>query len=247
MESGVVLVFVGKDQKRFLIHTELASSFPSKILKSPIVNEIDEVVFGRCCEFGYTGDYSIPPPICDGIGNQPSTEPVRRWDPARLTWNFFHPEKFPIVCAGLRERLDQVNPNYRANDDSIPDPTYSYADKFICHAEMYLFASRSGWTALCYLSLYRLLGLLANFPLCEERTGDILTLFKFTFEKLDFGELEGIRGIRVEDMGDMGDIKKLVGDYAMWNLEILMRDMDFQLVLDKVPFLEKAFFRWMWN
>lgn len=30
---------------------------------------------------------------------------MRRWDPARLTWNFFHPEKFPIVCADLHEGL----------------------------------------------------------------------------------------------------------------------------------------------
>lgn len=105
MESGIVLFVVGKDRKRFLIHKELASSFPSEILRSPIVEGIDEVVFGRCCEFVYTGDYSAPSPIYDGIGIQSLTESVRRWDPARLTWNFFHPEKFPIVCADLHEGL----------------------------------------------------------------------------------------------------------------------------------------------
>ncbi|CAG8090665.1 unnamed protein product, partial [Penicillium nalgiovense] len=79
-------------------------------------------------------------------------------------------------------------------------------------------------------------GLLANFALCEERTGDIVILFKFVFEKIDSEETEG-----------MGDIKKLVGDYVLWNLEILMRDMDFQLVLEKMPSLETAFFRRMWK
>ncbi|KAJ5678481.1 uncharacterized protein N7477_004114 [Penicillium maclennaniae] len=244
MESGVVLVFVGKDQKRFLIHTELASSFPVQILQPPIAEEFDEVVFGRCCEFVYTGDYSVPPPIYDGIRNQSATESVRRWDPAGLSWNFFHPGKFPIVCADLRERLGQVNPNYRANDESSTDPKYSYADVFLCHAEIYSFASRTGWTALCHLSLYRLLGLLANFTLCEERTGDIVTLFKFTFENVDSEEFESIGDIKFEGMGDL---KKLMGDYAMWNLEILMQDMDFQLVLDKMPSLANAFFRWMWK
>ncbi|OQE07899.1 hypothetical protein PENFLA_c148G04038 [Penicillium flavigenum] len=236
MKSGIVLFVVGKDRKRFLIHEELASSFPSEILRPPIVEEIDEVVFGRCCEFVYTGDYSAPSPIYDGIGKQSLTESVRRWDPARLTWNFFHPEKFPIVCADLRELLGQVNPTYRANDESSTDPKYSYADIFLCHAEMYRFAFRTGWTALCYLSLNRLLGLLANFALCEERTGDIVILFKFVFEKIDSEETEG-----------MGDIKKLVGDYVLWNLEILMRDMDFQLVLKEMPSLETAFFRRMWK
>lgn len=67
---------------------------------------------------------------------------------------------------------------------------------------------------------------------------------KFASEKIDSGELEGMRDVRVEDMGDN---KKLAGDYAMWNLEILMRDMDFQLVLDKIPVLGKLSFRWMWK
>ncbi|KAJ5467323.1 hypothetical protein N7475_005075 [Penicillium sp. IBT 31633x] len=244
IESGVVLFVVGKERKRFLIHTELASSFPSEILRPPICEEIDEEVFGRCCEFVYTGDYSVPSPIYGGIGNQSSTESVRRWDPVRLTWNLFHPGKFPIVCADLRERLGQVNPNYRANDVVSTDPKYSYADIFLCHTEMYCFASRTGWTALCYLSFYRLLGLLANFALCEEQTRDIVTLLKHVFKKFVSEDFECLGDIKFEDMGD---IRKLVGDYALWNLEILMRDMDFQLLLENMPSLEKAFFRWMWK
>ncbi|KAF4772229.1 hypothetical protein HAV15_011214 [Penicillium sp. str.  len=67
MESGIVLFVVGKDRKRFLIHKD-------EILRPPIVEDIDEVVFGRCCEFVYTGDYSAPSPIYDGIGIQSLTE-----------------------------------------------------------------------------------------------------------------------------------------------------------------------------
>ncbi|KAJ5492689.1 hypothetical protein N7539_001435 [Penicillium diatomitis] len=241
---SVVQFLVGKDRKRFLIHTELSSSIPSEILRPPIVEEIDEVVFGRFCEFVYSGDYSVPSPIYDGLGNQAPTEPVRQWDPARLTWNFFHPENLPIVCADLRERLGQVNPKYRANDESTTNPKDSYADIFLCHAEMYRFASRTGWTALYHLTLYHLLQLLANFALCEERTRDIVTLFKFVFEEID-SEFEGIGDIN--GFEGRGNIKNLLGDYALWNLEILMRDADFQLVLDKMPSLKKGFFRWMWK
>ncbi|KAJ5364928.1 uncharacterized protein N7496_010641 [Penicillium cataractarum] len=98
MESGVVLVSVGKDQKRFLIHSELASSFPSEILQPPTAEEIDEVVFGRC----------------------------------------------------------------------------------------------------------------SNFTLCEERTGDIVTLFKFAFENVDSEEFESIGDIKFEGMGD------IKGDYTIF-------------------------------
>ncbi|KAJ6087605.1 hypothetical protein N7467_006519 [Penicillium canescens] len=226
LQTGMVQFVVGKDRKRFLIHAELVSSIPSEILRPPIVEDIDEVLFGRCYEFAYSSDYSVPSPIYDDIGNHSSTE------------------SFPIVYAELRERLGQVNPKYRANDEPTTDPKYSYADIFLCHAGIYHFPSRTGWTALYYLSFYRLLQLLANFALCEERTRDIVTLFKFAFEDIDSKEFEGIGDIKFEGMGK---IKNLVGDYALWNLEILMRDVDFQLVLDKRPSLEKGLFRWMWK
>lgn len=73
---------------------------------------------------------------------------------------------------------------------------------------MYRFASRTGWTALYYLLFYRLLQLLANFALCEERTRDIVTLFKFAFEEIDSEEFEGI-GDKFEGARK---IKNLVGD-----------------------------------
>jgi hypothetical protein len=50
---------IGKDGKRFSIHAALAKSFPEKLLESPLNSEIDEAVFGHCCEFVYSGDYSV--------------------------------------------------------------------------------------------------------------------------------------------------------------------------------------------
>lgn len=66
--------------------------------------------------------------------------------------------------------------------------------------------------------------------------GDIVTLFKFVFEEVDSEEFEVI-----------GDIKDLLGDYALWNVESLMRDANFWFVLNGMPSLEKGLFRWMWK
>lgn len=53
---------------------------------------------------------------------------------------------------------------------------------FLSHAEIHRFAVRTGWLSLSVLSFYRLLQLLENFALFEERTGDIVKLLKFVFE-----------------------------------------------------------------
>ncbi|KAF3399950.1 hypothetical protein F1880_007971 [Penicillium rolfsii] len=237
MQSGIVQFVVGKDRKQFSIHTELVSFFPSENLRSPIVEEIDEVIFSRCCEFVYSGDYSVPFPVYDPyggqrrIGIQPSKESVRRWNPANIT-NFFHPELLPRVCADLLERLDQA-PKYQAKEELNTDPKHDHTEIFICHAELYRFARRMNWASLCYLSVYRLLRLLANFNLCEERTGDVVTLMKFIFEETDGA--------------DMGNMDSLLRDYAVWNVETLMQDVDFRHLLDRVPSLAKDIFRKMWE
>lgn len=57
------------------------------ILQPPISEEVDEVVFGRCCEFVYSGDCSVPLPVSnpsESDGGQPSSnktlsqQPVER-------------------------------------------------------------------------------------------------------------------------------------------------------------------------
>lgn len=95
----MVQFVVGKDRKRFLIHTELVSSIPSAILWPPIFEEIHEVVFSCCCEFVYSGDYSVPSPVYDPhggqycIGNELSKGSAKRRNPTNIILNFFHPEE----------------------------------------------------------------------------------------------------------------------------------------------------------
>jgi hypothetical protein len=47
------------------------------------------------------------------------------------------------------------------------------------------------------------------------------------------------------DSEDVGNIKIMLRDYTLWNVETLMQDVDFQHLLDRVPSLEKAIFRIM--
>ncbi|KAH2790290.1 hypothetical protein KXW39_002482 [Aspergillus fumigatus] len=236
MQSGTVGFIIGKSRKRFWIHNALTSHFPKKILNSPVNDEIDEIDFGRCCEFVYTGDYSVPLPVADQCGDEPSDsqalsrESARRWNPLNHRVNMFHPTQLPHVCAFIEEELDKTPLD---EDGKVPntDPADNYAGVFLAHAKVYHLAHTTDWHSLCALSLYRLIRSLASLTLCEEQTGDIVKLLKFVFEE-------------IEDINDMQDV---LVHYAAWNVEILMRDADFRQLLDRVPSLETAIFRLIWS
>jgi hypothetical protein len=239
LQSGIVEFVIGKDRRRFQIHAALAGSFPKEILQPSLNHEIDEVVFGRCCDFVYSGSYTVPEPISspsgsngDQLSNSKAIpqRSVGRWNPVNLTKNAFHPKKLPNIYDLILEQLDQ---KIVYDDLEVPnkDPAVSYADVFLSHAQVYRLGHRTDWVSLCALSLYRLTRSLARFTLFEERTGDIVGLLRFVFEES-------------EDMKNMQDI---LLDYAAWNIEILMCDADFPQLLERVPSLEKAIFRSMWR
>ncbi|KAL4780136.1 hypothetical protein BJX76DRAFT_60436 [Aspergillus varians] len=239
MQSDIIQFAIGKDQKRFWIHTALSCSFPKGMFQSSILSKTDEVVFGRCCEFLYSGDYSVPLPISNPSGGngeqsrnnkEPSRESIGRWDPMKLKENLFHPAKFPNTYVLLTERFDQAI-LYESSKVLNADPEVNYAEIFLSHAEVYRFSYRTDWVSLCALSLNRLVHLLANFTLFEERTGDIVRLLKFVFEESEY----------------MENMRDILRDYAVWNVEILMQDADFQELLNRVPSLEKAIFHSMWK
>lgn len=237
MQSGIIEFVIGKEKRRFSVHGELASSFPKEIRDTPLIERIDEVVFGRCCEFLYSGDYSTPPPVFEPYGSEhgdrskPSTGSVGRWNPSDLTRNLFHPTTLSRICTDLRAQLHPTR-KYFDIEGLDTDPTDNYSEIFLCHAELYCFAYSTNWTSLCLLSLYHLVQLLANFTLVDERTGDIVKLIQFAF---------------VGSEKNMPDIKTMLRDYALWNAEVMMRNVDFLQLLDKVPSLEKAMFRSMWR
>jgi hypothetical protein len=239
MQSGIVDFVIGKSRRRFSVHAALAGSFPKEILQPPLNGQVDEIVFGRCCEFVYSGNYSVPLPTtdpCGDDGDEPSDSQAlsrgsaRRWEPLNHLENIFHPTKLPDIYAFIKEKLDKAPLD---EDGEFPntDPVDNYADVFLSHAEVYCFAYSTDWVSLCALSLHRLIRLLVSFTLYEERTGDIVKLLKFVFEESE----------RLQEM------QHVLVDYAAWNMEILMRDVDFQELLDRVPSLETAIFRSMWR
>jgi hypothetical protein len=133
------------------------------------------------------------------------------------------------MYAAISSRLGQELPCEEKVMNS--NPRANYAEIFLSHAKVYRVGFRTDWVLLCAWSLFRLLHLLANYTLFDERTGDIVQLLKFVFEDSEY-------------MENMQDILR---DYAVWNVETLMQDADFQQLLDRVPPLEKAIFHSMWK
>ncbi|KAI9035455.1 uncharacterized protein KD926_003481 [Aspergillus affinis] len=239
MQSSMVKFIIDKDRRRFSIHMALASSFPKDILQLPLNSEIDEVVFGYCCEFVYTGDYTVSLPNSNPSGsavvqhsndNTVSQKFGTRWNPMNLTENLFHPTNLSDIHAPVAERLGPV-PWYEDGDTLNADPADNYTNVFPSHVQVYRLGYRTNWNSLCHRSLYWLLRSLARFKLFQERTEDIVKFLRFVFEESEC----------------MENLQKILRDYAAWNVEILMRDTDFQQLLDRVPTLEKAIFSSMWK
>lgn len=204
-----------------------------------MIEGIDEEGFGRCCEFVYTGGYSAPSPNSESSGNDdsqpedmeiPRLEEAKRWDPSSLAWNLFNPSVLTLNYGILLEGLGHT-PQSELEKDFNKDPFTSYAVVFLSHAEIHRFALRTGWLSLSVLSFYKLLQLLENFALFEERTGDIVQLLKFVFE----------------DSEDMQNMENMLRDYIVWNVDVMMRNIDFRDFLERNPSLEQTVFRSMWE
>ncbi|KAJ6112293.1 hypothetical protein N7523_002115 [Penicillium sp. IBT 18751x] len=239
LQSDIVHFLVGKNRKHFSIHQALEGSFPRKALEPAMIEGVDEEVFGRCCEFVYSGDYSAPSPIPESSGSD-SSQPkdmetqcqkeAKRWDPSNITWNLFCPESLSLNYDMLLGKLGQTQrPEFEK--DFSNDPFTSYAAVFLSHAEIHHVGVRTGWVSLIVLSLYRLLQLLEKFTLFEERTGDIVQLLEFVFEDSEYME-------SLEDM---------LQDYIVWNVEMMMRNADFKSFLERNSSLEQTVFRSMWK
>lgn len=136
-----------------------------------MIESIDEEVFGRCCEFVYSGDYSTPCPVPQSPRNgtpQPGNretqcqEEANRWDSSSLNWNLFHPKgllrNYDILLAELAE-LGHT-PRSGFEKDLNNDPFTSYAAVFLSHAEIHRFGFRTGWLSLILLSFYTCISIL---------------------------------------------------------------------------------------
>lgn len=204
-----------------------------------MIKVVDEEVFGRCFEFVYSGDYSVPPPITESSKNDdPQGKSIetrmqkaaKRWNPSLLTGNVFSPKGLSRNYDRLLRKLDHP-PRSKSVKELNNDSFTSYAAVFLSHAEIYRFGIRTGWRSLIALSVHRLLHLLKGFTLFEERTGDVVQLLKSVFE----------------DSEDMIHLETLLLDYIVWNVEMMMRNDGFRDFLERNPMLEQTVFRAMWE
>lgn len=187
----------------------------------------------------YSGDYSSPCPLPDSPKSdisQPEDhetqceQGTKKWDPSNVDWNLFHPNglshNYDILLAKLEHTPRSVLEKHLKMEDDT-----SYAETFLGHAEIDRFAARTGWLSLHVLSFYRLLRLLEDFTLFEERTEDIVQLLVLAFEESEH----------------MENLENMLRDYMVWNVKILIRNADFRSFLERNTSLEQTVFRSTWK
>ncbi|KAJ5100866.1 hypothetical protein N7456_006918 [Penicillium angulare] len=237
------------------MYKALKNSFPRKALEPAMLESVDKEVFSRCCEYVYSGDYSVPSPTSDPSVKDDSRpkyrekqckekeekeeeeeeeeEEAKRWNPSCLAWNLFYPEALSLNYDILLGHLDHPQRS-ESEKEIVDDPCTSYAGVLLGHAEVHRFAVRTGWLSLNALSSFRLLRLLENFTPSEKRTGDIVQLLRFVFEDS-------------KDVGGLHNLENMLRDYVVWNVDLMMRNVDFREFLERNPSVEKTVFRWMWH
>ena len=111
----------------------------------------------------------------------------------------------------------------RKNRESCED----YAEVFLCHARLYVFADRYDIGPLRDLSLDKLQRTLAEFTLYPERIGDIVNLLRYSYSNTA-GRSESVDGLRL-----------LVVHYSACVVEDLSQSNEFQLLLEEVGSLAR--------
>ncbi|KAL4756340.1 uncharacterized protein BDW70DRAFT_145062 [Aspergillus foveolatus] len=186
---------------------------------------MDETTFRHCCEFAYIGDYSVPPgPV---YGNR-DIDHVKEclFNRNNFTSNLFHPQLLPHFY-DILERYTDMRPT---TQPACTDPANDYAEILLCHARIHRYAFRSDCAALCVLSLKHITNLLEGLVLGPQQTKDVVRFLEFVYEESEF----------------MDNLQHILGEYMVWNIEVLMQDAAFLNFLDASPDLEKMIFRRMW-
>ena len=122
----------------------------------------------------------------------------------------------------LKESFIHRKATVRRDSISVPPPhpnqgpEEDYADVFLSHAQLYVFAEKYDIQTLRTLALKNLQNVLAIFTLYKERTGDIITLLEYIYENTR----EPIDGIE--------DLRTLLTHYVGYEMDMLMKDESFR-------------------
>lgn len=106
-------------------------------------------------------------------------------------------------------------PPARANRGADED----YTEVFLSHARLYVFADKYDIQPLKALALEELHDTLAAYTLYRGRTGDILTLLRYVYANTGQPARGG------------GDLRMLLRDYLGYEMNVLMKDWEFKVLM----------------
>ncbi|KAL8924723.1 MAG: hypothetical protein Q9172_002541 [Xanthocarpia lactea] len=122
----------------------------------------------------------------------------------------------------LKESFIHRKATVRRDSISVPPPhpnqgpEEDYTDVFLSHAQLYVFAEKYDIKTLRKLALENLQNILAIFTLYEERTGDIITLLRYSYANTS------------ESIWAIEDLRTLLTHYVGYEMDTLMKDEDFR-------------------
>ena len=175
------------------------------------LEDVNEVTFGRFCQFMYTGDYGTP-------------------DPEGIVISF---DELDIE---MREKSKSRNRGWRTFCHSLPDnsgaefeprrnlhPSEQYWDVFRCHTQLYDFGDQYGIESLRALSQYKL-----------HKTLTVLTLYPESCLEV-IGTIQSIYDNTIDRPGIRNDLRDLVSQYAASTIDELSKFVEFDNLLKEAP------------
>lgn len=195
--------------------------------KCAVWEKFDEETFLRFSQFAYTGAYDGAKPQKRKVEHpppDPGNENNKRPDP---------PQRFmslspPYLNMSKRELLwDRFGSLFQKpfvpSTQKVNGPQDDYADVFVSHAQMYVFADYHGISDLQGLSLRNLRHELVHFELYPEGVSDIVQLVDYCFNNT------------ANKGGQADQLRKLVCIYTACKLEDLWVNDEFKKLVDTLP------------
>ncbi|KAG6034626.1 hypothetical protein E4U41_006472 [Claviceps citrina] len=188
---------VGKDKRELFLHTALLSNQSEaldRMINGPFaearqgyaVLEDDDVgTVTAFAKFLYTGDYDLPAPGTASASTSTGRAPAAH---KSKTPNDDAEEWCPPSNAHWYSFTDDVAYAYRGSGPPTDVPTLNkeglhtdYADFFIAHAKIFVFADCYGADDLADLAMHKLHRALCGFRLSRARLQDVVALVRFCY------------------------------------------------------------------
>ncbi|KAB8212787.1 hypothetical protein BDV33DRAFT_109893 [Aspergillus novoparasiticus] len=231
--SKLLKFTIGTDCEEVIIHSDILKSHSTPWFDSDggsfagdesiIIKDTDKHIFSLACQYLYTGDYSItipgdtPPPGLT-FGGREKVEQARV-----LEGCLFRDTETVEQFADYLVRRIQPRPS--EGSQGSYSPTMDYTEMLLTHARLHVFAAKYGLEELRDICLFKMLHLLRTFPICQDRTGDIVRLF-------DFALRAGTE--RCENL------IRMVCHYAAWHIRLFLHNREFEILLQEQPTLVKV-------